>query len=74
MVGAALVKAVYCLPTWTRTARLISEHAGHVGIPVPHPAEGGAFTCPDTENRPHLAVYRAKWGRSSVIRGVSAGR
>ena len=27
MVGAALVKAVYALPTWTRTARLISEHA-----------------------------------------------
>jgi hypothetical protein len=28
MVGAALVKAVYALPTWTRTARLIAEHAG----------------------------------------------
>lgn len=27
MVGAALVKAVYCVPTWTRTARLIAEHA-----------------------------------------------
>ena len=27
MVGAALVKAVYALPTWTRTARLIAEHA-----------------------------------------------
>jgi transposase len=27
MVGAALVKALYCLPTWTRTARLIAEHA-----------------------------------------------
>ena len=27
MIGAVLVKAVYCLPTWTRTARLISEHA-----------------------------------------------
>jgi len=27
MVGAALIKSVYCLPTWTRTARLISEHA-----------------------------------------------
>jgi IS5 family transposase len=26
MVGAALVKAVYALPTWTRTARLITEH------------------------------------------------
>ena len=27
MVGAALVKAIYALPTWTRTARLITEHA-----------------------------------------------
>lgn len=27
LVGAALVKAVYVLPTWTRTARLIAEHA-----------------------------------------------
>ncbi len=27
LVGAALVKAVYALPTWTRTARLIGEHA-----------------------------------------------
>src|SRR5579863_5914191 len=27
MIGAALVKALYCLPTWTRTARLITEHA-----------------------------------------------
>jgi len=26
MVGAALVKAVYALPTWSRTARLIAEH------------------------------------------------
>jgi hypothetical protein len=26
LVGAALVRAVYCLPTWTRTARLIAEH------------------------------------------------
>jgi hypothetical protein len=27
MVGAALVKAVYTLPTWSRVARLIAEHA-----------------------------------------------
>ncbi len=27
MVGAALVKAVYALPTWTRATRLIAEHA-----------------------------------------------
>ena len=27
LVGAALVKSICCLPTWTRTARLIAEHA-----------------------------------------------
>src|SRR5712691_8562000 len=27
LVGACLVKNLYALPTWTRTARLISEHA-----------------------------------------------
>ena len=27
MVGAALIKALYALPTWTRTARLTGEHA-----------------------------------------------
>ncbi|HEY1915528.1 MAG TPA: transposase [Streptosporangiaceae bacterium] len=27
MIGAALVKSVYALPTWARTSRLIAEHA-----------------------------------------------
>jgi hypothetical protein len=27
MVGGSLIKAVYALPTWTRTAQLIAEHA-----------------------------------------------
>ncbi len=27
MVGIALVKSMYCLPTWTRTVRLVAEHA-----------------------------------------------
>jgi hypothetical protein len=27
MVGLALVKSVYRLPTWTRTVRLVAEHA-----------------------------------------------
>lgn len=27
LIGAALVMAVYALPTWSRTARLIAEHA-----------------------------------------------
>jgi hypothetical protein len=44
MVGAALVKAVYALPTWTRTARLIAEHAALRDV------IGGA--------RSHWACYR----------------
>ena len=28
MVGMALVKSLYVLPTWTRTMRLVAEHAG----------------------------------------------
>lgn len=27
MVGMALVKSLYVLPTWTRTVALVSEHA-----------------------------------------------
>jgi hypothetical protein len=28
MVGVALVKSLYALPTWSRTVRLVAEHAG----------------------------------------------
>lgn len=28
MVGMTLVKSLYSLPTWTRTVRLVAEHAG----------------------------------------------
>ena len=28
LVGVALVKSMYALPTWSRTVRLVSEHAG----------------------------------------------
>jgi IS5 family transposase len=28
MVGMALAKSIYAIPTWSRTARLVSEHAG----------------------------------------------
>jgi hypothetical protein len=28
MVGMALVKSLYAIPTWSRTARLVAEHAG----------------------------------------------
>jgi hypothetical protein len=28
MVGLALVKSLYCLPTWTRAVALVRDHAG----------------------------------------------
>jgi hypothetical protein len=28
MVGMALVKSLYAIPTWSRTAGLVAEHAG----------------------------------------------
>ena len=37
MVGIALVKSLYCLPTWTRTVRLVAEHRNLqrvLGVPV----------------------------------------
>jgi hypothetical protein len=41
MVGAALTKAVYCLPTWTRTVRLIAEHAALRDVLGAAPVPGG---------------------------------
>jgi len=32
MVGLALVKSVYTLPTWTRTVALVRDHAGLQGV------------------------------------------
>jgi transposase len=32
MVGIALVKALYALPTWSRTARLVADHQGLQGV------------------------------------------
>jgi hypothetical protein len=55
-----------CKPAsvWLKAGRLHTLiPRGTVGTPVPHPAEGGTPACPDTENRPHLAVCRARWGQ-----------
>jgi hypothetical protein len=32
LVGACLVKSLYAIPTWSRTARLIAEHEGLRGV------------------------------------------
>jgi len=35
MVGLALVKSVYVIPTWSRTVRLVAEHAAlHAALGV----------------------------------------
>jgi hypothetical protein len=49
MVGMALVKSYYVLPTWTRTAALVSEHA----------ALRKAIGCPRIDDAPSVdACYR----------------
>ena len=49
MVGMALAKSLYTLPTWTRTVALVSEHA----------ALGAAIGCPDVASVPSVhACYR----------------
>jgi hypothetical protein len=47
MVGMALAKSMYAIPTWTRTARLVAEHA----------ALGSALGCGD-DPPSHWACYR----------------
>src|SRR6266581_2212131 len=32
IVGMALVKSLYALPTWSRTTRLVADHAGLRGV------------------------------------------
>jgi transposase, IS5 family len=49
MVGMALAKSIYTLPTWTRTVALVSEHA----------ALRAALGCPDVADVPSVhACYR----------------
>jgi hypothetical protein len=49
MIGMALAKSVYTLPTWTRTVALVSEHA----------ALRAALGCPDPASVPSIhALYR----------------
>jgi Transposase domain (DUF772) len=49
MVGMALAKSLYVLPTWTRTVALVSEHA----------ALRAALGCPDPADVPSVhACYR----------------
>ncbi|MGH3795285.1 MAG: transposase [Pseudonocardiaceae bacterium] len=43
MVGLALVKAVYALPTWSRTVRLVGEHAALQDVLGDTPSADAAY-------------------------------
>jgi transposase len=43
MVGLALVKSVYALPTWTRTVSLVKDHAGLRGVLGAAPSDDAAY-------------------------------
>ena len=43
MVGLALVKSLYALPTWTRTVRLVADHAGLRGVLGATPSVHAAY-------------------------------
>src|SRR5207244_5607908 len=69
LVGACLVKSVYAIPTWSRTAALIGEHAAL------QDALGGApsvYACYRfaTKLREHKPVLDA--ALASLVAGVSA--
>ena len=57
LVGACLTKAIYALPTWTRTARLIAEHRALADALGGTPSEWACyrFTVKLRENAPLLA-------------------
>ncbi len=56
LVGACLVKSLYALPTWTRTARLIAEHSALAATIGDTPSHWACyrFATKLRENRPTL--------------------
>lgn len=49
MVGMALAKSMYVIPTWTRTARLVAEHAAlrtALGCEDSTPSEWACYRSP----------------------------
>lgn len=57
MVGMALVKSLYAIPTWSRTARLVAEHPGLQAALGGSPSVWACyrFTVKLRENQPALA-------------------
>ncbi len=45
MVGMALAKSLYALPTWTRTVRLVREHAALAAVIAPDGAVPSHWAC-----------------------------
>ncbi len=54
MVGMTLVKSLYVLPTWTRTVRLVAEHAA-----IRKAIGGAPRLMPATASPPSCAATRA---------------
>jgi Transposase DDE domain/Transposase domain (DUF772) len=55
MVGMALVKSLYALPTWSRTARLVADHAGLQRVLGCTPSQWSCYRF-TTKLREHSAV------------------
>ncbi|MFZ1155391.1 MAG: transposase [Solirubrobacteraceae bacterium] len=45
MIGMALAKSLYAIPTWTRTVSLVAEHAGLVGVIEPAGDVPSVYAC-----------------------------
>jgi hypothetical protein len=70
MIGAALVKAVYALPTWTRTARLIAEHAALRDVLGGAPSHWACYRFTG-KLRDHGSVLEACLDRAAVVEHLS---
>lgn len=68
LVGAVLVKAVYALPTWTRTARLIAEYAALREVIGGAPSQWALYRF-TAKLREHSAVER-KFGNLKLEWGL----
>jgi hypothetical protein len=63
MVGMALAKSIYTLPSWTRTVALVSEHA----------ALRAALDCPEVASVPSVHALLPIHGQASGVQ-AAAGR
>ncbi len=45
MIGMALAKSLYALPTWTRTVALVGEHAALAAVIAPNGATPSVYAC-----------------------------